>query len=88
MKKKIISILVVLALCAGILPLKAPLFADDGGIRWNGTENYYEISNYSGLKEFAKIVNGVSTTFTNNSAANARLVADIYSKKLSFYLMN
>ncbi len=76
MKKKLICLIAVLALFAGILPLKAPVFAEDDGIVWNAVDNRYEISNYRGLKKFADIVNGVSVEFAADPAANAILVAD------------
>ncbi len=44
----------------------------------SGTENDpYRISDYSGLLEFAAIVNGTSTRFANNNAACAVLLNDI-----------
>ncbi|MBO4748851.1 MAG: hypothetical protein J5546_00895, partial [Lachnospiraceae bacterium] len=53
------------------------------GLSWNEEEEYYEISNYAGLKAFADIVNGTATIVDKSgkgNAANAKLMNNIECK--------
>ena len=82
--KKLIGWILCAVMVVGMLPVaarEAKAAETDAGageeIVWNAEENRYEISNYGGLLEFAKIVNGKSTLFPNNSGANAILTGEI-----------
>ena len=77
--KRILSLLMTLALCLSLLPGGVvPARAAGAGITWNETGQRYEISDYAGLLEFAAIVNGTGDYADNaNPAACARLTKNI-----------
>ena len=89
MWKRFFGWMICLAMVVGMLPVMekkaqaepveetTAVDTVESGIKWNKEKNYYEIWNYAGLYEFAKIVNGESDKFDNNNAANAILMADI-----------
>jgi len=73
-EKKVLSWMMCLMMAVGMLPgmtrkAEATEAVDVGIIQRN--DGIYEISNYAGLLEFAKIVNGTSTSFANDSGACA-----------------
>ncbi len=87
--KKLIVWTLCLAMAVGMLPGLArgakaaePDAGASAGIAWNDEKGYYEISNYAGLLEFAKIVNGESTLFPNTSGANA-IITDSFDASAS-----
>ncbi len=83
--KKLIGWTLCAVLLVGMLPIatRGAKAADTGagaseGIVWNAVENCYEISNYAGLLEFARIVNEEGKT-----NANAILMNEISAEESS-----
>ncbi|MCR5377105.1 MAG: hypothetical protein K6E71_10205, partial [Lachnospiraceae bacterium] len=81
--KKLIGWTLCLMMAVGMLSVAAreakAADTDAGageGIVWNDEKDYYEISSYAGLLEFAAIVNGTSAQGETNSAANAKIVVE------------
>ena len=88
--KKLIGWTLCLMMAVGMLPVAAreakAADTDAGageGIAWNAEKNRYDISNYEGLLEFARIVNGTPAQFQNDSAANAKIVVEVIDASAS-----
>ena len=62
--KRVLSLLLSLTLVLGAVAVGGMSASADIGIKWEDGENYCEISDYAGLKEFASRVNGGETKVT------------------------